>query len=97
MCQFHQQNFVQKTHALMLMKLTAGFRKKDHFLLYAKLHDVNFSNILQAAFAPISFCQKIKSKNCMQKQIAQNTFVQKVAFAPISFTPQKLQTQTVST
>ncbi len=39
---------------------------------------VNFINILQAAFAPIFFCQKKKSKpNCNQREAAQSTFVQK--------------------
>ena len=38
---------------------------------------VNFTNILQAVFAPISFCQIVTNSNCKHLKAAQNTFVQK--------------------
>jgi len=38
---------------------------------------VNFINILQAAFAPISLCQKITKPSSNKKKSAQSTFVQK--------------------
>jgi hypothetical protein len=38
---------------------------------------VNFINILQAAFAPIFFSQKITKPNCNKRKAVQSTFVQK--------------------
>ena len=40
---------------------------------------VNFTNILQAAFAPLFFCQKYTMPNCKYKKAAQNTFNKKAA------------------
>ncbi len=40
---------------------------------------VNFTNILWAAFAPKSFCQKITNPNCKHIKAAQKTFIQKAA------------------
>ena len=45
--------------------------------------DVNFTNILQAAFAPISFCQKITNPNSNQRKAAQTTLVQKTLVCKI--------------
>jgi len=39
---------------------------------------VNFTNILQAAFGPISLQQKITNPNCKHMKAAQNTFVKKL-------------------
>jgi len=36
-------------------------------------------NILQAAFLPIFFCQKITKINCKKKKAVKNTFIQKAA------------------
>ena len=38
---------------------------------------INCANILQAAFVPISFRQKITNPNCKHIKAAQNTFIQK--------------------
>jgi len=38
---------------------------------------VNFTNILQAVFVLIFFCQKITKPNCNWRKVVQNTFVQK--------------------
>jgi len=37
---------------------------------------VSYTNILQAAFAPIFFCQKITQPNCNLNKAAQSTVVQ---------------------
>ena len=42
----------------------------------------NFTNNLQAAFALISFYQKISHPNCKHSKLAQNTFVQKLVSHP---------------
>jgi len=38
---------------------------------------LNFINILQAAFAPIFFCQKITKPNCNITKDSKSTFLQK--------------------
>ena len=38
---------------------------------------VDFTNILRAAFAPFSLCQKTTNPNCMYKKAAKNTFIRK--------------------
>jgi len=48
----------------MLMKLTPVF---------------NFTNILQAAFAPIFLCRKVTKPNCYLREASKSTFVQKKA------------------
>jgi len=38
---------------------------------------INFTNVLQAIFAPIFFCQKITNPNCNKRKTAKSTFFTK--------------------
>ena len=59
-----------------LVKIYENRDKKNITLIQG----VNFSNISQAAFAPISFCQKITNPYCKHIQVALNTFISKKLF-----------------
>ena len=41
--------------------------------------EVNFTNILRAAFSPISFCQKITNSNCQQIKVVKTLLYKKAA------------------
>ena len=58
------------------------FSKKMLFQIWSvRSHHlrVNFNNILQSTFTPISFCHKNTDPNFKQIKVVQNNFVQKVA------------------
>ncbi len=66
-----QQNFFSRWNLLLLLFCAIWFQMKRTRLSPG----VNFTNILRAAFAPKSFCQKITNPNWKLIKAAQRTLV----------------------
>ncbi len=69
--------FLEKRHSgnVFKAKMPAKATRDSHYCAWLGHPGVNFTNILWAAFAPKSFCQKITNPNCKHIKGVQSTLI----------------------